>query len=511
MTIDESILCNFNRNTNPMKKTLFSLLFTLVTCFLSAQVQNTVNGKIVAPDSARIQVIRIFPDSFPRVSVIFKASTPSGQPLWNLNDSNTAIQEDGKNARIVSVEKISKTKTINTALVIDHSGSMSEDERIRQWWATLPPSAFTNKRITVREYTDGEVNSDSMMTVRISPPFPDDLHEPIWYAKRAAISYLNSVDPAKDPISVIGFSDNVDKTLPLSKNQSSVNGTINGLFANGGTAFYDAISSGLDQVRNAEGIKVVIALTDGKDNASRKTLSSVISKAQADNIPVYVIGLGDVDKTVLKKLANQTGGQAFFTDDPARLASIYIDISRQIQSVYELIYTSENLASADTTRDIMLQFDIEGQYHNTRSIELNLPDEVRAFLYNKEQNIAAPPAASDNSPIWPYVAGITVAALGVGVLIARSSRNQKKKNLLQIIRIFPNPANGPVTIELNTTENSIAASVIVTDSSGQIVLQVPYSAGGSSFDAGQLANGKYLIQVQNGTEMSPAQTLIVSH
>lgn len=511
MTIDRFIIPIFT--IMKQNNLLLTLAFFFSPFFLSAQTP--VNGKIIAPDSARVEVIRIFPDSFPQVSVIFKASSPSGKALWNLNDSNMAVQEDGKDSKIISLEKISKNKTINTALVIDHSGSMLDDEEIRTWMNSLPPSAFTLKTETVREYTKGETDSDELMSVRMAPPIPEGMHYPIWYAQRAAISYLNSVDLTKDKVSVVGFSDKVDKTQPLTNNQAVVSGSINSLSAKGGTAFYDAISTGISQVENADGINVVIAMTDGKDNLSKNSLSGVISKAKKANIPVYIIGLGDVDKKTLQRLANQTGGQAFFTDDPSKLSGIYLDISRQIQAVYELVYASENLALTDTTHDLVLQFEIGNEFYNSRGLEVNLPAEVLARLAAKENtaSVATAPASDDSSgPVWAYAVGITVAAAGAGVLIARSVRNQKKKKTPFVItKLYPNPAIGPVNIETSPLSETSSYTVLVSDMNGQPVLSIPFVSGSTSFDTSSLATGTYIVQMQKGIELTPGVQLVVGH
>lgn len=493
---------------------LLLLLTALLPGIVTLSAQSSVQGKVVASDTARIQVIRIFPDSFPRVDVVFKASSPSGQPLWNLDTTNTKIEEDGKATHVVSVKKISVNTSINSALVIDHSGSMNESEEIRNWMNSLPPSAFVTKMVTRREYTKDEVDSDELMAVRYSPPIPDNMHYPIWYAQRAATSFVNSTDAPKDAVSIVGFSDKVDNVLPLTKNHNDINYTINSLSAVGGTAFYDAVNNAIRQVEKADGIRVVIAMTDGQDNLSQLTLSSVIANANRKHVPVYVIGLGDVDKKGLRKLANQTGGRAYFTNDASQLSSIYLDISREIQSVYELVYTSNNLAAADSSRDIVLQFDIDGAFHHTRTLDLDLPAEVVAHLHEREQQANAvqvvSPSTTESSSPWPYIAGISVAVVGAGVLVARSSKKrQQQQQPLWIERLYPNPANGPVTLETNRAPENPACTLLVSDMNGQLVLSLPFTPG-NSFDTSVLQNGTYLVQVQSSTTITPAKQLVIN-
>lgn len=312
---------------------LFSLAFSL-----NLFSQTDVSGGIISHDTARVSVIRIYPDSFPNVSVIFKAETPSGKPIWNLTDTSISIVEDNQPCKIISLEKVSKNISVNTSLVIDHSGSMSEDKPLRDWMASLPPSAFKNVTYTMRQYTNGEVDSDDPIVIRQSPPTPDWYHTPFWYAQRAALDYIATINAAKDSVSIVAFSQEVDKVLSLTTDHNVLSSTINSLSPNGGTALYDAIDRALEGLNHADGIKAVIVMTDGEDNSSHKSLASVIAKAKKFGIPVFVIGLGDVNKKVLNRIANSTGGVAYFTDKKEELSSIYQMISKRIQSVYEVIY-----------------------------------------------------------------------------------------------------------------------------------------------------------------------------
>ena len=103
----------------------------------------------------------------------------------------------------------------------------------------------------------------------------------------------------------------------------------------------NAVYNALEDLQSQSGRKVVIAMTDGKDNQSRHSLRSTIKFAQENKVPVYTIGLGrDVLESQLRTMANETGGQYYFSPDAGQLASLYQDLAQTLQNEYSLTYTS---------------------------------------------------------------------------------------------------------------------------------------------------------------------------
>ncbi len=94
----------------------------------------------------------------------------------------------------------------------------------------------------------------------------------------------------------------------------------------GATKLYDAIYQGLTDLSGqpAGHIKALIVMTDGYDNYSTHTASDVINYAKSLKIPVFTIGLGSsVNESVLKNIANQTGGKYYRAATSADLLAIY--------------------------------------------------------------------------------------------------------------------------------------------------------------------------------------------
>lgn len=491
-------------------------LLLVALLLLAGIVNGQTTGNIQVHDTVKLEVIRLFPDSFPNVSVIFRASGPNGEAIHNLDATNVQVKEGGEPCRIVSVNRVSKNQAVNTALVVDHSGSMRLDDLLRRHWDSLPANAFTYARYTMREHTHGEVDSDSLIAVRLAPADPDWYHTPLWYAQNAATSYVRKTDPSKDQNSLIGFSTDVDVNVGLSTQQDYVIGQIRSMVPTGETAFYDAVSRAVDEADKGDGIRVIIAMTDGKDNNSRTGLNAVIEKAKLQKIPVYVIGLGDVDQSPLQRLARETGGLSYFTNNASTLNSIYDRITLQIQSIYEVVYESPTLSSADSSRVMQLLFDVDGKFLSSRDLSFLLPPEVTERIIAKEAElkeqtvVIQPPSVAPPTEIpWGWT-GLGVAVLGAGVLSARYIRRRSKEPRLSIVTMYPNPASVQVTIEVNRDLSLSPSSMKIFDSAGTMVHSVPTFPGNSlTVTLPDLPPGNYMIVISSGSE-SASKSLVVT-
>jgi len=78
------------------------------------------------------------------------------------------------------------------------------------------------------------------------------------------------------------------------------------------TALYDALYDASRYLRDAPGSrKAIVLLTDGHDENSALTVEDGLKVAEESNIPVYAVGVGNVDERVLRRIAKLTGGEYF--------------------------------------------------------------------------------------------------------------------------------------------------------------------------------------------------------
>ena len=125
------------------------------------------------------------------------------------------------------------------------------------------------------------------------------------------------------------------------------------------TAMYDAVWEFSDQkLRSVAGRRVIVIITDGDDTFSRAQLQDAIDIAQRTETTIFAIStkagfLGSVpgvdagtikdkgDKD-LTRLAEETGGQAFFSGDMLELERSFTRISKELQGQYIITYRPKN-------------------------------------------------------------------------------------------------------------------------------------------------------------------------
>jgi len=118
--------------------------------------------------------------------------------------------------------------------------------------------------------------------------------------------------------------------------------------ATGETALYDALDVALEKLKAGDREKkVLIVISDGGDNASVIDLRQILKKAAQSDVMMYTIGIfdqNDADQNpgVLKRLAHETGGEAFFPSQFSEVEGICENIAREIRHQYTLGYVSTN-------------------------------------------------------------------------------------------------------------------------------------------------------------------------
>ena len=433
-----------------------------------------VKGNLSTIDTADLTILNIYPDSFPNVSVVFKAETRNGEPVWNLTKEKMTVKENSQNCDVISLEQISKNKPINLGIVIDHSGSMMED--ISQLYDKDGIALYT-------------------LDANFNTVFPKGYTSPIDNAKTAVKSFVTSFDSKKDFISITGFSNTVDRKLSLTQNIGEINSIVDSMQADFSTALYDAMITSIDEIKNSNGVKVLVVLTDGQDNSSKSKWNDVVDKAIKEDIPIYIIGLGNVNKDTLQLIAKSTKGQFYFTQSSSSLNTVYAAISKQVQAFYNLVYSSPNFTSADSTRQIELSFDIDidSVFLVTNPATLNLPSEVLDFIEKKEKQ----------KEYFLY------AGIGTAILIAAGAilfyYRREKKDQPTIKKLFPNPSNGNINLDFVSGSGQLQ----IINLSGQVAKTIEINSNESQFDISDLQDGNYIAIIQaNGQQSNPVKFIL---
>jgi VWFA-related protein len=177
----------------------------------------------------------------------------------------------------------------------------------------------------------------------------------------AALAFVHASNP-RDEMFVVNFNERVSFGLPdtqlFSANAAELEGALSGVQAGGRTGLYDAVEAGMDHLKKATlDKKVLIAITDGKDNASHYTLRDLLEDAGRSDVMIYTIGLFDEDEHdsnsgVLRKIARATGAEAFALRDTGAVGPTCEQIAKDIRNQYTIAYIPSNPKLDSTLRTI---------------------------------------------------------------------------------------------------------------------------------------------------------------
>jgi len=174
------------------------------------------------------------------------------------------------------------------------------------------------------------------------------------FEQESAIEFLNqTVHPRKDQAFVVGFDVTPEVTQDFTDNSELLAHGVHDLRPGGGTALYDALYFACrDKLMKAPKSttvrRAIILLSDGDDNQSHVTREEAIEMAQRAEAIVYTIstnvsgtkGAGD---KVLERIADATGGKAFFPFQIREVADAFAQIQDELRSQYAISYKPADL------------------------------------------------------------------------------------------------------------------------------------------------------------------------
>jgi len=157
--------------------------------------------------------------------------------------------------------------------------------------------------------------------------------------KTAVKRFLSALRP-EDRVTVLGFNDNVFTLARPGVDLATRLKNIDRLAPWGGTALYDVILTGLEQLGRQSGRRALVLFTDGEDLNSRVPLEVAERRLEASDVTVYPIGQGRAPKlqdlkTILERIARRSGGQAFF-EELDQLDAVFSAIIDELSNQYLL-------------------------------------------------------------------------------------------------------------------------------------------------------------------------------
>jgi Ca-activated chloride channel homolog len=183
------------------------------------------------------------------------------------------------------------------------------------------------------------------------------------FEQESAIEFLNqTVRRGYDQAMVVGFDATPEVTQDFTDDTEKLGQGVRQLRPGGGTALYDALYYAcrdklLKKARNGPTRRAIILLSDGEDNLSHVTREEAIEMAQRAEAIVYTIstnvsgtkGAGD---KVLERIADATGGRAFFPFQIRDVSNAFAEIQEELRSQYAVSYKPADLKADGHFRTI---------------------------------------------------------------------------------------------------------------------------------------------------------------
>ena len=271
-------------------------------------------------------------------NLFFTAADKNKRFINTLKAEDIRVLEDGQPQQIFTFQQ-NTDLPLSLAILIDTSAS---EER------TLPELKFAAQSFlenVIRPAKDEAAILSFTGDTTLEQSFTGSLDR-----LRRAIDKVEFVPPS----GYVGGGVVVNGTPPISGTNQSLAGS---------TAIWDAVWVTSDEVirDSAEHTRrAIILLTDGQDTSSRMKMHEAIEHAQKVDAFIYAIGIGDrytfnVEEGTLRKVAERTGGRAFFPSNERDLQEAFAQIQRDLREQYLVAYSPSNKARDGSYRKIDIE------------------------------------------------------------------------------------------------------------------------------------------------------------
>jgi len=186
----------------------------------------------------------------------------------------------------------------------------------------------------------------------------------------AAVNFVHRLKP-NDLAQVIDFDSRVEIRQTFTANRQELETAINQTAAGGSTSLHNAIYIALKELkkvraRDEEDVRrqALIVFSDGEDTSSLVSFDEVLDLAKRSETAIYTIALRGLEtqtkgfreaEFVMRQLAQETGGKAYFPAKLDDLNGVYAQIADELASQYTIGYSSRNTRRDGAWRRVVVQ------------------------------------------------------------------------------------------------------------------------------------------------------------
>jgi Ca-activated chloride channel family protein len=176
---------------------------------------------------------------------------------------------------------------------------------------------------------------------------------------------------------VVQFKAESEIVQPFTNAESDLESALEQIFTSGPTALLDAIiqSSEYAHKSGKQRRKAIIVISDGLDKNSAVKEKEVIEAIKENEVQLYMIGFIEKDeqptnafykspsqkaRELLERLANDSGGRAFFPRELGEIPAIAAQIAKDLRTQYVLSYYPANTSKDGTFRTVQVDVNSKG-------------------------------------------------------------------------------------------------------------------------------------------------------
>ena len=182
--------------------------------------------------------------------------------------------------------------------------------------------------------------------------------------RAAVLQFLRFSNP-QDEFFLMGFSDHPELLVNFTSSRETIAAGFDHLHVGFQTALYDAISSGLNKMKEARyPRRALLLISDGGDNASHLSDSEIHHALRQSSVQVETVGIFDFRAVTLgerdgpdnlSRISSNSGGRLLPVEEPAQAGPAGAALSAALRLSYLLSYTSDNPTAAGEWRKVKVK------------------------------------------------------------------------------------------------------------------------------------------------------------
>jgi Ca-activated chloride channel family protein len=262
------------------------------------------------------------------------------------------------------------------------------------------------------------------------------------FVRQAAAQLPRFLRP-DDQIVVAPFTRTLGAITGPTNDRQTIADAISAIAATGGTSILDCLKDLGPRLAGQTVRQIVVLITDGYDEDSTTTYQTALQAIKSSQATLYVVGIGGVagisikGEELLKTLAIETGGRAFFPARETQIADVHELIAADVQDRYMVSYTPTNQKADGTWRTVVVSTNNPTYHLRVRDgyraaspppvrpqIELTLRDTNRGFV-----DVGADDLQVFEDGVEQKIEGFEEALTPVSIILALDGSGSMRKSV----------------------------------------------------------------------------------